>query len=125
MKIENFNWQFISAINLILIIYLSFFIVPGSPDIPGFIPHVDKIGHFTLYGFQAISLSMYLRKYIFKNLNTIIFIICFIIGLSIECLQPVLTNNRIFDYFDILANLTGVLISLIMMNRLIRNSSKY
>ena len=125
MKIENFNWQFISAINLILIIYLSFFIVPGNPNIPGFIPHLDKIGHFVLYGFQAISLSMYLRKHIFKNLNTIILIICFIVGLVIEYLQPVLTNDRIFDYFDIIANFTGVLTSLVLLNNLIRNSSKY
>ena len=125
MNIENLNWKFISTINLILIIYLSFFIVPGNPNIPGFIPHLDKIGHFVLYGFQAISLSMYLRKHIFKNLNTIILIICFIVGLVIEYLQPVLTNDRIFDYFDIIANFTGVLTSLVLLNALIRKSSKY
>ncbi len=125
MNIENLNWKFISTINLILIIYLSFFIVPGNPNIPGFIPHLDKIGHFVLYGFQAISLSMYLRKHIFKNLNTIILIICFIVGLIIEYLQPVLTNDRIFDYFDIIANFTGVLTSLVLLNALIRKSSKY
>ena len=125
MNIENLNWKFISTINLILIIYLSFFMVPGNPNIPGFIPHLDKIGHFVLYGFQAISLSMYLRKQIFKNLNTIILITCFIIGLVIEYLQPVLTNDRIFDYFDIIANFTGVLTSLVLLNNLIRNSSKY
>ena len=125
MNIENLNWKFISTINLILIIYLSFFIVPGNPNTPGFIPHLDKIGHFVLYGFQAISLSMYLRKHIFKNLNTIILIICFIVGLVIEYLQPVLTNDRIFDYFDIIANFTGVLTSLVLLNNLIRNSSKY
>jgi len=124
MNIESFNWQFISVINLTLIIYLSFFIIPGSPDIPGFIPHADKIGHFVLYGFQALSLSMYFRKYFFKNPNTIVFTICFIIGLVIEYLQPVLTNNRVFDFFDILANLTGVLISLIILKLLIRKREK-
>lgn len=122
MNIENLNWKFISVINLILIIYLSFFIVPGSSDIPGFIPHADKLGHFILYGFQAISLSMYLKKHVDKNLNSSIFIICFIIGLVIEYLQPVLTNNRVFDYFDILANLLGVVLSLVILNRLIKTA---
>ena len=122
MNIENLNWKFISVINLILIIYLSFFIVPGSSDIPGFIPHVDKLGRFILYGFQAISLSMYLKKYVDKNLNSSIFIICFIIGLVIEYLQPILTNNRVFDYFDILANLLGVVLSLIILSRLIKTA---
>ena len=124
MSIESLNWQFISVINLTLIIYLSFFIIPGSPDITGFIPHADKIGHFVLYGFQAVSLSMYFRKYFFKNPNTIVLTICFIIGLVIEYLQPVLTNNRVFDFLDILANLTGVLISLIILKVLIRNRDK-
>jgi len=118
MNIESFDWKIISLINLILIIYLSFFSVPGSPDIPGFIPHADKIGHFILYGFQAISLSMYLKRYSYQNLNTIIFITCFIIGLIIEYLQPVLTNNRVFDYFDIIANLLGVLVSLIFIRNI-------
>jgi len=124
MKIENINWQLISLLNLVLIIYLSFFIIPGSDDFPPIIAHVDKIGHFILYGFQAVSLSMHFRKYFFKNPNTIVFTICFLIGLIIEYLQPVLTNNRVFDFLDILANLTGVLISLIILKLLIKKRDK-
>ena len=83
--------------------------MPGSDEFSPIIPHLDKIGHFILYGFQAVSLSMYFRKYFFENPNTIVFTICLIVGVIIEFSQPVLTNNRVFDFLDIIANLSGVL----------------
>lgn len=109
MNVGSLNWGFISGTNFVLIIYLSFFLVPGSSDIPGIIPHADKFGHFFMYGFQGLSLSFYLSKYNLKNKNTLVFFICLILGILIEYLQPVLTFNRVFDLFDILANISGVL----------------
>jgi len=110
MNVGSLNWGFISGTNFVLIIYLSFFLVPGSSDMPGIIiPHADKFGHFFLYGFQGLSLSFYLSKYNLKNKNTLVFFICLILGILIEYLQPVLTFNRVFDLFDILANISGVL----------------
>ena len=124
MNTEKINWQFVSALNFLTIIYLSFFIMPGSDEFSPIIPHLDKFGHFILYGFQALSLYMYFRKYFFGNSNTIVFTICLIIGLIIEFLQPVLTNNRVFDFLDIIANLSGVLTSLIILKLLIRQRDK-
>ena len=109
MNVGSLNWGFISGTNFVLIIYLSFFLVPGSSDMPGIIPHADKFGHFFMYGFQGLSLSFYLTKFNLKNKNTLIFFICLILGILIEYLQPVLTFNRVFDLFDILANISGVL----------------
>ena len=123
MKTENINWKFISVLNLIVIIYLSFFILPGSDEIPPIIPHLDKIGHFILYGFQALSLFMLLKQHNFIKPNIVVTITCFIIGTIIEYLQPVLTSNRVFDFFDIIANLTGVLTSLIVIKLILLKKS--
>ena len=124
MKTENINWKFISVLNLIVIIYLSFFILPGSDEIPPIIPHLDKIGHFILYGFQALSLFMLLKQHNFIKPNIVVTITCFIIGTIIEYLQPVLTSNRVFDFFDIIANLTGVLTSLIVITLILLKTVK-
>jgi len=124
MKTENINWKFISVLNLIVIIYLSFFILPGSDEIPPIIPHLDKIGHFILYGFQALSLFMLLKQHNFIKPNIVVTITCFIIGTIIEYLQPVLTSNRVFDFFDIIANLTGVLTSLIVIKLILLKTVK-
>ncbi|MFQ3352024.1 MAG: VanZ family protein [Candidatus Marivariicella framensis] len=124
MNTEKINWQFVSVLNFLTIIYLSFFIMPGSDEFSPIIPHLDKIGHFILYGFQAVSLSMYFRKYFFENPNTIVFTICLIVGVIIEFSQPVLTNNRVFDFLDIIANLSGVLTSLIILKLLIKKRDK-
>tara|TARA_B110000444_G_scaffold261476_1_gene313972 strand:+ start:303 stop:680 length:378 start_codon:yes stop_codon:yes gene_type:complete len=124
MKTENINWKFISVLNLIVIIYLSFFILPGSDEIPPIIPHLDKIGHFILYGFQALSLFMLLKQHNFIKPNIVVTITCFIIGTIIEYLQPVLTSNRVFDFFDIIANLTGVLTSLIVIKLILLKKVK-
>ena len=109
---KTINWNLFSIINLIVIIYCSFFIVPGTSEIPSIIPHIDKIGHFLLYASQALGIKMTLFNSNFKNYNRLTLIICFFIGLLIEVLQPILTMNRLFDFFDILANIVGATLTI-------------
>ena len=118
--IMKINWRFISFLNLLLIFYLSFFIIPGNKDIPSSIPHLDKIGHFILYGFQSASFRMALKGQQIKYSSLKIFIFCFLFGLIIEYLQPILTNNRVFDLFDIVANMMGAFLSLTILNFLVK-----
>ena len=117
---KKIKWKIISTVNFLVIIYCSFFLIPGSDEIPPIIPHIDKIGHFILYGSQAIVLKKTFINMNLKSSGISSLMICFILGLLIEILQPVLTYNRVFDLFDILANITGA-ISTISILKLIKN----
>tara|TARA_B100001057_G_C22706447_1_gene893943 strand:+ start:302 stop:670 length:369 start_codon:yes stop_codon:yes gene_type:complete len=117
---KKIKWKIISTLNFLVIIYCSFFLIPGSDEIPPIIPHIDKIGHFILYGSQAIALKLTFINMNLKSSGISSLMICFILGLLIEILQPVLTNNRVFDLFDILANIAGA-ISTISILKLIKN----
>lgn len=117
---KKIKWKIISTLNFLVIIYCSFFLIPGSDEIPPIIPYIDKIGHFILYGSQAIALKLTFINMNLKSSGISSLMICFILGLLIEILQPVLTNNRVFDLFDILANIAGA-ISTISILKLIKN----
>ena len=117
---NKIKWKIISTVNFLFIIYCSFFLIPGSDEIPPIIPHIDKIGHFILYGSQAIALKLTFINMNLKSSGISSLMICFILGLLIEILQPVLTYNRVFDLFDILANIAGA-ISTISILKLIKN----
>ena len=117
---KKIKWKIISTVNFLFIIYCSFFLIPGSDEIPPIIPHIDKIGHFILYGSQAIALKLTFINMNLKSSGISSLMICFILGLLIEILQPVLTYNRVFDLFDILANIAGA-ISTISILKLIKN----
>ena len=114
------NWKIFTLVNFLIIIYCSFFLIPGSDEIPPIVPHIDKIGHFILYGTQAIGLKMTLINMNRKNSGILSLMICFILGLLIEIFQPILTYNRVFDLFDILANIAGAIMTISIL-KLIKN----
>ena len=120
MTQKKINWKIFTVVNFLIIIYCSFFLIPGSDEIAPIVPHIDKIGHFILYGTQAIGLKMTLINMNRKNSGISSLMICFILGLLIEIFQPILTYNRVFDLFDILANIAGVIMT-ISIFKLIKN----
>tara|TARA_B100001741_G_scaffold49996_1_gene37821 strand:- start:269 stop:637 length:369 start_codon:yes stop_codon:yes gene_type:complete len=120
MTQKKINWKIFTLVNFLIIIYCSFFLIPGSDEIAPIVPHIDKIGHFILYGNQAIGLKMTLINMNHKNSGISSLMICFILGLLIEILQPILTYNRVFDLFDILANIVGAIMTISIL-KLIKN----
>lgn len=85
----------------------------GSIDVQYF----DKILHFSAY--FVLTLSWFLAfKNKFKQLNSflIIALIVFIYGIIIEVCQMLFTANREADGYDMLANLGGISISLLVFN---------
>jgi VanZ family protein len=50
------------------------------------------------------------------RIGSMVFMICFTYGVAIESLQPLLVSDRIFDYFDIIANLIGCVIGIFLYN---------
>lgn len=82
----------------------------------------DKIFHFLAYGILtylwASTINRYFKLSKFKAI-IIVFLACTGFGIIIEVLQKVLTNSRHFDYYDIAANISGViLVSLFLLQYL-------
>ncbi|CAL2103966.1 VanZ family protein [Tenacibaculum sp. 190130A14a] len=71
---------------------------------------IDKIEHGIAYFMLTFFWLISFRK---KAVNYIVVFCCFVYGIIIEVLQSVLTNYRIAEYYDILANSIGILIAFI------------
>jgi len=104
-------WFTISITLLILIAVL----LPGSavPDVGNF--GLDKIVHFLLFFAWAVAL-----RFDFASLNKIL---VFVIGIVFSCLTEVLqlfTEDRSFDFFDMLADAVGLATGLILSHLVIR-----
>lgn len=82
----------------------------------------DKIFHFVAYGLLTWTwFYTFHIKYKYSKLKALILvsIASIIFGTIIEVLQKELTNTRFFDWYDITANIGGVLIiaSIVLFNK--------
>jgi VanZ family protein len=77
----------------------------------------DKVIHVSAYFLLSISwfLAFNTRDKYFKN-SIYIAILSFIYGIIIEALQGVITTYRQADVFDMIANLTGIVIAWVFFN---------
>jgi VanZ family protein len=77
----------------------------------------DKSVH--VFGYFLLTLS-WLLTYKFKakqlKFNVLISLIVFVYGIIIEALQGTLTNNRQLDFYDIFANLIGIIVAFVFFN---------
>jgi VanZ family protein len=78
------------------------------------IPHADKIVHFTFYFVACFLGILFLRERSQSNLSlkksiVIMLISTIAFGILMEILQHALTENRMGDYLDAIANTTGSL----------------
>lgn len=87
--------------------YLS--LMPFDPNAIEPFKHADKLGHFVFYGGMSfLILNAFTHKWKFKYVSALLLSICY--GILIENLQDVLNGGRHFDYFDIIANISGAFI---------------
>ena len=105
------NSFIIASIVTVIILCLSLIKLPQA-DIK--ISNIDKVYHSIAYFTLAIAwLIVYYKK---PNKKYIIVICCIIFGIVIELLQNKITVHRTGDYYDILANSSGVLFALLIFN---------
>jgi VanZ family protein len=105
------NSFIIASIVTVIILCLSLIKLPQA-DIK--ISNIDKVYHSIAYFTLAIAwLIVYYKK---PNKKNIIVICCIIFGIVIEVLQSKITVHRTGDYYDILANSSGVLFALLIFN---------
>lgn len=98
------------------IIYLSLSDISAFPKMN--VTHEDKIYHFTAYFvLNFLWLLAFIRKSSkFFSLFILISLGIISFGIVIEITQELLTEIRVFDYYDILANSVGVIISYLMFD---------
>lgn len=113
-----------NALNIAIIITLiiAFLSLVSLKEIPIVkIKNSDKFGHFTAYFVLCLS-WLYALKYHpalrLKKYTVILLLVGY--GIIIEVLQGVLTSYRQADFFDILANSSGVLLAAFLFKRVSR-----
>jgi VanZ family protein len=96
----------------LLILYLCLNDLSGLPAVS--IKNIDKIIHFVFY-FVFVFLWIKSIKPISINYFLMVLFIAIIFGIGIEFLQEKFTQNRIFDWYDIVANSLGAITSFILV----------
>ena len=105
------NSFIIASVITAIILCLSLLKLPKT-DIN--ITNIDKVYHSMAYFTLAIAwLIVYYKK---PSKKYLIVICCIIFGIVIELLQDKITIYRTGDYYDILANSSGVLVALLIFN---------
>lgn len=105
-----------SVLVALVILYLSLADSKSFDKVPFLnIPHLDKIIHFLMYfGLMSVIVFEH-RKSI--NVRTKLFLIAlipFFYGILMEILQLVITASRSGSIYDVLANSTGILVSILI-----------
>ena len=81
----------------------------------------DKLYHATAYIIMGFVCGVYLLYQSNKNYILLSFRIGALFGIIIEVLQVTLTSYRSFDFFDIIANILGLCLGLILVS-ILKNS---
>ncbi|SFI48928.1 VanZ like family protein [Olleya namhaensis] len=109
---------FISLGYTVVIIVLSLATISDISIIPDNNDKVNHaIAHFIFVGLWFLSFYFYLNKSK-KQALKMAFISAFLFGIVIEILQHTLTESRQADYKDVIANVVGALIAVLIINLL-------
>lgn len=115
----NKKYLFIAISWTLSVLYLSFREKFDMPDVK--IDFADKLVHFTFYflfvyfWYQSISYQIINKKLLYK-----ITFFSIIFSIVIEIGQETLTQNRHFDWFDIVANSLGALSTVFIITKFYR-----
>lgn len=112
-KLLERNAIYIAVILTIFVTFISLVSLKGVVKVK--VENSDKIGHFLAY-FTLGVVWLYALKNKHKKVLIIFFLILY--GIIIEILQGVLTSNRQADFYDFIANTTGVLLAYVLTTKL-------
>jgi VanZ family protein len=99
---------------------ILFFCLENSENIPSAnIPYIDKVVHAVFHFVFTTLWFLYLKKKLngantFKPL-VLAFVFSFIFGISIEIMQELFTTTRSADFFDVMSNVFGSTLSVILI----------
>ncbi len=117
---------------IVLVTFLSLFNFSGLEELKDMhhrIPHFDKIAHFSVYLVATWLGCLYIRERTkgripMRCVFGYVGIAMFVYGVVIELLQSQLTLNRRAEFMDLLANLTGISLGLILLGLTFSSKSR-
>lgn len=117
-KLRDSSYIIIACVWTVIILYLSLISATTVSkfniwDVVG----IDKLGHLLFYAMFAFLWCMGLSRGKTREKNILFFSISF--GVFVEICQLYLFNGRSFELFDILANILGSVIGVILFKNLI------
>ena len=111
---------FFIAIFLTLIIGWGSLVTIGD-SMPSTIIISDKAIHIIAYFLLTLSWLFFYKKESKKlKISIIILVVIFIYGIIIEVLQGTVTENRQLEAYDLLANLTGIILALTVFKQVLQ-----
>jgi VanZ family protein len=121
MRIKNLLRANAYLIAISLTLFITYLSLDSFSEINIPINNSDKFFHSIAYFFLALSWFFAVEKShsIIKYKIVVVFFVI-IFGIIIEVLQSSLTTYRTADYYDIMANSFGILIAMVLFNRLLR-----
>ncbi len=117
-KLSNFDYGVMALTWTILTLYLSLVPAKKMPNLNIWdIVGIDKAGHLVFYIIFSFLWLMAFRSR--EKLKIIVLIFSVSFGILMEICQFYLFNGRSFEYYDILANIIGSLIGVILFKKCI------
>lgn len=104
----------------LLIVFLSLVSLSSIKD-PIDLPYKDKAVHFVFYFVFVFLWDVWKFKSASQKSSWIILRIAILFGISIELCQAYLTQERKFEFFDIIANSLGAFIGFITAEKIIKS----
>lgn len=102
---------------LLWTILIFYFCLEEAPSVPKFtFQYKDKVVHFIFYFVFVYFWTKGLKNKTINYISIILFL-AITIGITIEFLQDNFTQNRTFDWYDILANSLGAIASFIYVKK--------
>ena len=104
-----------------LIVFASLCNANSIPKIQLF-EHFDKVVHFVMYfGASLFSIPFFTFHKNYKRSFLFAFFFSVLLGITMEILQYSITENRSADLFDVLANIFGSIVGIIVYQIFIKN----
>lgn len=106
----------LSVLIALIIMYLSLANSHTFNKVPFInVPYADKVVHFLMY-FGFMSVIIFETRKAFKSINILFLtgLIPLFYGILMEILQSTLTLTRSGDFFDALADGSGILVSILL-----------
>lgn len=118
IKLSDNYYRFCALLWTLLILYLSLISATTASKFNVFdLFGIDKIGHLIFYSTFSFLWCMSFRRRKIDKINILFFSISF--GVLMEICQLYLFNGRSFEYYDIVANILGSIIGIILFKKFI------
>ncbi|MDT0605666.1 VanZ family protein [Croceitalea rosinachiae] len=120
LKKHLFTILFISW--MVFVTLLSLFSFSDIDESKIWIPHMDKMVHFTFYGVMVILGTLFLKEKTKKSFQAkrdvkrmFLFALCY--GIFIEVLQYLMPFDRAAEIWDVLANTLGAFFGVLLIKK--------